>query len=133
MIDEVTFHIRDAIAPDLGFIIDTWLKSYWDAPAVRGMTRDDYYAVFKPRVREILARPNVTVRVMCPDGDDDTVIGWAALEDVCLHYVFVRREFRHNGFARQLVGDNAMVFSFRSKSIVDMPPGLRYWPHLGSM
>ncbi len=138
----MTVDMRDwTITPgapgDLGFVIDSWRQSFRDAPAVRGMTPDDYFAAQEKRIYRLLERAGTKLKVARDLLDADNVIGWALLEPPVLHYVFVRIKLRRNGIARDLLaGETISQFSHRSRALcsegstIRVPSGWRFTPHV---
>lgn len=131
---DVMFLFRSAKASDLGFVVDSWAKSFYGAPAVAGMQKDDYFPAYHAKISTILGRPETEVHVACLSENEDTIVGWACYEGPCLHYVFVRGSqdgFRRLGLARQLVPPSITRYSHRpAKKELKAPDGWTYRPDL---
>ena len=90
--------IRKIKPLDHDFIYHSWLHSVkCPTKAVTGMTR----CLIDDLVRQD------AIQVWCPDDDPDHIIGWMAhgtLEETpLLHFIFVKKNFRKNGVARDLL------------------------------
>jgi hypothetical protein len=90
---------------DVGFIVDTWIRSYHDGS---GSVRRVLFRRYKPIQREIIGAvlERGQVRVAC-DPDDGALWGFAAAHDdegeCVLDYVYVTQTRRRYGLARDLV------------------------------
>lgn len=97
--------LRGPEKSDLAFIRSSWLSSYRDGLAVRGVPHKIYYGRHEVVVRELLKR--AYVMVLCLKNDPDYIAGWAVLEKtsggIILHYVYVRGKYRRTGMARKLI------------------------------
>jgi hypothetical protein len=133
--------IRDAVPDDVGFIFDSWAQSYWGAPAVAGMNRDDYFAEMRRVIPILMQSPLARARVAVPDDDVSTILGWAVYEEqnhrgqlvTVLHYVFVRLDLRGAGIARMLLSTKTPeAYTHRSRKVDPerLPKGLAYNPFL---
>lgn len=81
---------------DLAFIVDSWTKK---DPDMRAMRQRDSTR----HVRTLLAREGSRVIVAHVPDDADAILGWAAVERECLHYVYVRSTARRQGIARAML------------------------------
>jgi len=98
--------LRPAVETDLGLIFSSWLKSYWATrpPEMTAVASGLYFSDQGHHgvIERILGRTGAIVAHV-PD-DPDTIMGWACIEDDCLHYVYVREIWRRKGVAKALVG-----------------------------
>lgn len=118
---------------DLAFVVDSWRQSYWDAGAVRGMLRDDYFAGQLTRITRLLTRPDIRFVVARDEQDPTLVLGWALSSGDVLHYVFVRHKLRGLGMAKAMLdGVPIRQYTHRSQNIraERTPKGWRYTPHV---
>lgn len=132
------FVVRPFRESDRPFIVDSFCQSYYGAPAVRGMPKDDYFPWFKRRVNHYCDLMDAYVAVS--ETDDDAILGWALMEPTaagyCLHYVFVRggaASARGCGIAKALVaaaGYDVAFYSHRSNGVTSVPRGWTYRPDL---
>ena len=122
------FPIRPGAVTDRSFIFDSWRHSFWDAPAVRGMGRDQYFADMGRRVEALLDR--TAVLVAHDPADPDIILAWACIEPPAVHYVFVRKDFRGLGLARALVSsiEGLTTFTHWSRGLRSAPASLQYRP-----
>jgi ribosomal protein S18 acetylase RimI-like enzyme len=90
---------RDATDADLPYVKATWAKSARGLTK-RGRARDQFDASAREAV-EILSRA-IPITVACSTDHDTALLGWAAGANGKLVYVYVGREFRGHGIAREL-------------------------------
>lgn len=122
----MTLRIRAAKPEDTSFVLDAWRRSFEDAPAVRGADREHYRIELTRAIRRLLDKAEC--RVACDPEDEDTIVGFAAFTGDELHYVYVKKDFRGMGVARQLLdGLSVAAYTFRSNN-ARPPQGWRYTP-----
>lgn len=97
--------IRLARKKDIAFITSSWLKSYRDSEAVRGVPNGVYYRLHHKVLETVIPRSIVAVAVS--QDDPDQIIGWVCAERhgniLTIHYVYVKYMFRRHGVAKKLV------------------------------
>lgn len=103
--------LRPARESDTAFIVDTWRRSYEQAPQVRGA--DEAY--MRRAIQRAVADAEKLL-VACDSEDDDTLIGWLAASPPTLHYVYVRADFRRAGIARSLL-DSFVLTAYSCKTL----------------
>ncbi len=106
----------------MAFIVDAWKRSYESSPAVRGCDREHYRVEMTRAIRRLCDK--ATIRVACAENDPDTLVGFAVFSAVPgvawseLHYVYVKRDFRRMGIARQLLsGVDVSAYTFSTPSV----------------
>lgn len=120
-------HYRAAQPTDIPFVIDSWAQSFYGAPAVKYVWRDDYFKGMHRLIVGLLARKGARLTVASPEGDDETVLGWACREGDVLHYAFVRPQHKEDVSLDTLLGDGISVFTHRSRAF-SPKPHWRYTP-----
>ena len=109
---------------DRHYILSSWLRSY----AAKGREWRDYgspgafAADYVPVVRALLRRSQVIVASLREE--PDVVVGWAAIEGDCVHYVLVKPRWRQLGVARWLLQDFAalpLAFTHRTSDAMRCP------------
>lgn len=123
--------VRDANADDLDFIIHSFLMGFWGSPAIRGMDRDEYFSMMRPRFKAALANPAVHVRVACVQDDPNTLVGWSAHVGETLIWAYVRKPMRQMGVFKTLIGDTALTGYALPSQHIAAPRSMRYRPHVG--
>jgi hypothetical protein len=141
--------IRPHEPADLPFIVDSWVKSYWDAinrdPWPLTHTQDGPEGVvgkrlnrnhfYTPGQREyaafcIAAHGCQVAHVI---GDPDKLMGFACGSLGVLHYVYVKSAFRRIGvglaLTRAAVGDDGPVIVSHLTGHVDRVLRAREWRH----
>ena len=103
--------IRPADERDLPLILNSWLKSYRNAPACTTVPNDIYFSEDrgqKARILDLLS--NGQTLIACDPEDDDCVYGWICTEEPgvssvppVVHYVYVKQAYRLRGVARGLL------------------------------
>ena len=110
--------IRIAKPGDMVFVIDAWKRSYEGAAAVKGADREHYRIEMTRAINRLCDRAEV--RVASDPLDEDTLVGFAAFTRSAsgaaeLHYVYVKRDFRQMGIARDLLeGVPVTAYTFRT-------------------
>ncbi len=97
--------VRLARKKDIAFITSSWLKSYRDSEAVRGVPNGTFYRLHHKVLETIIPRSIVAVAVA--QDDPDQIIGWVCAERndsyLTIHYVYVKYMFRRHGVAKKLI------------------------------
>lgn len=120
--------VRLANADDLDFIVHSFLFSYWGAPAVRGMTRDDYFGVMRPRLKTALGHSRTIVTVACATDEPDVIAGWAATNGNTILWVYVKKAMRGMGIASSLVRHAAPTSYALQSQHISVPSRYAYRP-----
>lgn len=122
--------IRDAVASDVSFVYDSWLRSYRKAQSE--VRDEDYFSSQRRRIDRVLRGPGF-LRVVHPEGAPSVIAAWACLDaaPAVLHYVYVKEEYRGHGFARALLTGRAVATHLTDggKKLKSML-GMRYLPYL---
>jgi GNAT superfamily N-acetyltransferase len=71
--------------------------------------KDAYYISYGKYIEHLLQRPRsiVTLAIL----DDNTVLGWSLYEGETVHYVWVKKEVRRQGIAKELLPDKFSVIT----------------------
>lgn len=99
--------LRDANSEDVGFVFNSWLRSYRNAQMVRGVSNTIYYNEH----HKILERIVKTARVIiaCDPEDSTKIYGYACAEFIdsifVIHYVYVKELYRKLGIARLMLDE----------------------------
>lgn len=113
------FRVRQGIADDYGFILETWQFHF--RRTVAGRDHGHNYLVEQKRlIRRVLGRPSTELRIACSWEDANAIHGYAVLEKSAsrprIYFVYVRDDSRRLGMATQLLLDmtrRACVFTHR--------------------
>lgn len=106
MSSQVIEHIRLRVAneDDIGFIFNSWLKSY----RASSVNRDIINATFFTEHHKVLERilKHAQVIIACSNEDPMHIYGWICAEYIdgifCLHYIYIKHSFRKMGVGRLL-------------------------------
>lgn len=94
--------LRAAEPGDRSYVLDTWLSSYRRSPWAEQLPEWAYWSKYGHvgLVEELAYQSLVTVA--CLPETPSWIYGWCCSGPGVLHYVFVRHEFRKQGFGRLL-------------------------------
>lgn len=103
--------LRERRESDDAMIIDSWLRSGLQYPVFTPECGRPPIRLRPPHGlllstnRTILQKilPSTSVSVLCDPEDSDHIIGWICYEKDCLHFIFVKFNFRRLGFANELM------------------------------
>ena len=102
----VPFRIREKIASDDNFILNSWLKSYKDVERI--IPHDIYFRSHAKIIQSALGKAKIFMAVA--EDDPNQIIGYVCYETQpllptipVLHYVYVKYPYRHLGIAKALV------------------------------
>ena len=122
--DQAQFIIRAPHSKDVPFILNSWLRSYRTADAVKLLDNETYYRNHHPLFTRLLE--TCEVRIACADDDRDQILGYAVSTNLgnakVLVYCYTKFLFRGMGIARKLLisaGINAeepFFYTFLSKT-----------------
>lgn len=106
--------IRAATEKDLGFIFNSWLKSYKSSAYSKFITNPVYYDMHHKVVESILKRSKVFVAV--DPKDTDRIFGYICTEISAdthiVHYAYVKETFRKMGIFRLLIEELKLPKAF---------------------
>lgn len=100
--EKANFLIRPATKDDHSFIYSSWLKSFRDGPAVKGITNQTFYKEQHDLIESLLLDPTTTALVACNPSDDSQIYGYIVASGSVLHWVYVKLTFRQFGIAKTL-------------------------------
>lgn len=104
--------LRERRESDDAMIIDSWLRSGLQYPIYTAECGRPPIRLRPPpslllsQNRTILKKllPQVSILVLADPADEDHIIGWICFErPSCLHFIFVKYNFRRLGFGRMLM------------------------------
>lgn len=98
-----SFVYRAPRASDVAWVKQTWVRGYRKSPVAKLVPQEVYGRGQDAVANRLLARSTVTVA--CLSGDDDTIVGWAALDiDLpVVHFVYITPPARRQGVCRRLI------------------------------
>jgi GNAT superfamily N-acetyltransferase len=105
MNETLPISLRPVQPEDKNFILNSWLKSYRSAYAVKRMQNEAYFLEEGKVIKDLLN--NVDVLIACDAKDPNQIFGYAVSQKVrgtyVLHYVYVKLPFRNCGIAKALI------------------------------
>ncbi len=97
--------LRAATQDDVGFIFNSWLKSYRQAPATQGIPSQIFFSEHHKLVERLLTSSNVIVA--CDPEDPSQLFGYICASKVegilAIHYVYIKHTFRGLGIGKMLL------------------------------
>jgi GNAT superfamily N-acetyltransferase len=127
--------LRKATRADIQFITSGWLKSFRNAPFVRGVPNGVYYYYHHKILEELL--PRAQVMVACSEADHNQLLGFICAEkmdgDVLIvHYVYVKQLLRKQGIARFMLdtlrselGTTSTQYTAKTYAAIDLEDKLK--------
>lgn len=131
------FEIRTASGRDLGFIYDTWLKSFQcDSRVGKSCHRSVFFREYKLVIDRLLSLPTTTVLVAHSPDNENHIHAYLAFEPGVIHYAFCKEPLRRFGITKALFlkafGPEASADTshktFTAKEIFDKHPNLTHNP-----
>ncbi len=113
---------------DWAFIRKAWRETFqYGSLAVDGADKPHYFDEMSRLFAAIV--PGASGRVACDPTDDDVRVGFVCFTDETLHYVYVQKDFRRMGVARDLLdGLPIKAYSFTTLQCVKrLKPRDRGW------
>ncbi len=97
--------LRNMQAEDKNFILNSWLKSYRKAPAVRRMENNAYFHEQSKIIKDLLE--NVNVLIACSAEDSTQIYGYLVSQRIdnvfVMHYLYTKLPFRNCGIGKMLI------------------------------
>jgi GNAT superfamily N-acetyltransferase len=90
---------------DRSYVFSTWLNSYWPTASgirYRHRSKVDYQRTHDARIKLALLE-GMRVTVGFDSEFPGVIVGWVAHTNGTLHFLYVRKELRRNGVARELL------------------------------
>ena len=126
--------IRQARVSDIQFLTSSWLKSYRNAAAVRGVPNSVYFFYHHKLLEELLSR--CTVLIYCYPDNQDQILGYVCAEvfdsALVVHYAYVKKTFRRLGIAKALIKHlveteepPAVLYTHKTKDIYPLERDLK--------
>ncbi len=100
--DLITF--RTFVPDDRNLILATFLRGlYYGESWFSLIDKNVFMNHYNKIVNAILDSPNIEIKIACLREDANTVLGYAIYSKDALHWVFVKKQWRGIGLARDLV------------------------------
>lgn len=97
--------LRNMQPEDKNFILNSWLKSYRKAPAVRRMENNAYFHEQSKVIKDLL--DNVNVLIACSAEDSTQIYGYLISQRIdnvfVMHYLYTKLPFRNCGIGKMLI------------------------------
>lgn len=100
------YDIRDFKQEDTNFILASFLRGvYYGDSWFNRIPKDIFMANYKKVIEALLAPGKCTIKVACPKGETDIIIGYSILSPdyQTVHWVYVKKDWRKNGIGKSLV------------------------------
>jgi GNAT superfamily N-acetyltransferase len=90
---------------DKNFILNSWLKSYRNAPAVKKMENSAYYHEQGKIIKALLENANVLIA--CDENDHNNIYGYLVSQRqqgvFIIYYLYTKLPFRNFGIGKKLI------------------------------
>lgn len=131
--------LRPANEEDISFIFNSWLRSFRTSFFARSVVNSIYFTEQHKVIENCLKTSECIVA--CNPDYPSQVYGWICAEKIdgifCLHYLYVKHDFRKLGIARILFnafehGEGAGIFTHYTKSCerLSIKLNLIYHPYI---
>ncbi len=98
-------YLRDATEADVGFIFNSWLKSFRSSNFCKYVDNSIYFQGHHTVVEKLLKRS--TTKIACDPAKPEEIYGYITYETIdgifCLHYAYVKHTFRNLGIFKSLL------------------------------
>ena len=102
---KLPIQLRTALAEDVGFIFNSWLKSYRSSDVVKPIMNEVFFAEQHRLIEHLITQHKVIIA--CNADNPDQVYGFicaGATEGIfTVHYIYVKQAFRRMGIAKMLL------------------------------
>lgn len=122
--------LRPANSEDIGFLFNSWLKSFRNSDFAKKIANEIYYSEHHKIIEKLFAHYDVVVA--CNENDLAQIYGFMCAGDteniLTIHYIYVKHTFRRMGIAKSLLKsighdpDKACIYthySYKYKSIAE--------------
>ena len=110
-------NIRPGIVADRSFILGSWMKTY----AANNRDQPRWALRWQDKmVKDILEMADVLVA--CPEGDNDTIVGWMCHVGPVVQFCYVKKPFRGFGVGKQLFTASGLQEPYL---VAYKPPGIK--------
>jgi GNAT superfamily N-acetyltransferase len=111
------FIIRERASTDDAFIYTSFLKGlrYGSSEWLSKMPEGMFYNQFNKYLKNLIERPQITIKIACLPDDPDVILGYIVYESGCIHWIFVKDSFRRMGIGKMLFPNNITRCSHLSK------------------
>jgi ribosomal protein S18 acetylase RimI-like enzyme len=128
MNNELPILLRPANKDDIGFIFNSWLKSYKSSKFTEQIPNEIYYAEHHKIIENLLQQYNVIIAANQEDPNQLYGFICAGLTDgiFTLHYLYVKHTFRRMGIANSLLNafehnsDYAAIYTHKTRSATSL-------------
>lgn len=107
---ELPYTFRPYTEADIPFLQSSWGTSYYKgANYIEFLTPQEFHATHRPIRECFFMRPTATAIVCAATSDENTILGWVALErptessGIIVHYLYVKDAFREQGIGTDLL------------------------------
>lgn len=126
-------YIRDYTAGDKHFVLATWLRGLYYGDTLYSLIEKQTFMTYYHAILErLLEGKEIKINVMCLTEDPNVIVGYSVLrpDATTLHWVFVKKSFRGNGVATDLVPETVKVVTHLTKAGIAIlkNKGLSYNP-----
>lgn len=97
--------MRAATEADVGFIFNSWLKSYRSSLFAKHISSSVYFSGHHKFLEALI--PNAEIKIACNDQDPTQIYGYICAQYIegilVVHYVYVKQDYRNLGIGKMLL------------------------------
>lgn len=91
---------------DLGFVLNSWLKSYRNSDFAKHVPNDVFFDEHKAVIGNLLKKAKL--EIVCNSEDEDQIYGYVCHDRLpsnipVIHYAYFKYSFRHLGLAHKFI------------------------------
>lgn len=127
--------VRSYIDSDLNLILATWLRGlFYSDTLYSEIPKNVFMSEYRKILIALLTKSDTVVNVACLKDDPEVVLGYSILsnEAKCLHWVYVKKNWRGIGLAKDLVPSDITAATHTTKVGISImkKKGLAFNPFL---
>jgi predicted GNAT family acetyltransferase len=123
MNEEPQVKIRTYQPDDFNFVVNSWLNSSHELFPARKINKKYYNKMQTPLFASIIGTSNILVA--CNSEDPNHIFGYVVFErlgnEVIVHFIYVKKELRTFGIARQMIESGIPEWGKQAIAITSMP------------
>jgi len=90
-------------ASDAPLVFASWRNALWFDKHTNEALDPKFYRLKTKEIKAFLSAPGVSVRIACLQDNPDQIVGYAALSNLTIEFVYTKQDYRNLGIATLLV------------------------------
>jgi GNAT superfamily N-acetyltransferase len=134
---KLPIRFRAASEEDIGFIFNSWLKSFRHSYFAKVISNTIYYEE-QHKILEALIKASKVI-VACDEKDTSQIYGYAVGDEIdnflIIHYVYVKHSFRNMGIGKALLNvfdhspEKAAIYTMHTRTCERLAPKYNFVYH----